>query len=412
MSTDAHSQAKDSFVTSAGQQPTFGVEIHATAAANLLHGNWIKRFSTLNEILGLVALVFVFSFAMLSLKPLWSTLVWVGSSITWIFCAYRLFLKGYFLPGLSVVLLVLPCIFLSTLLYYYFITKRAKHRIHSALSCYVSPVIADAVAERDEDLSSGSSIVEVTLLFGDIAGFTSTAECTSKLETRDLANAYYQTLRAAIERNQGMYLDAFGDGFLAIWGHPIRVSNPSDLALNCAEEIQRELDNLCMKKKIPVIKLRFGIHRSEVDFGNFGGDAGLKYTAMGDGVNLASRLEGLNKFLGTNLLLSKEVLNDLKGSSEAIPLGSIQVYGKSAATEIFTLPTLELDASFIDSWTQALNLFKERKWEKARHAFERVRNEATGEFSKTAALYLQFVDKYEKDEPSHDWAGELRLENK
>lgn len=411
MSTDTHAQAKDSFITSSGAVPTFGVEIHATVAANLLKGDWIRRLPQSREVVLLAMAVFAVSFLMLSLKPIGSGLILLLISAAWTLTSYYCFLQNRFIPGLTVVLLVLPTIFLCTTLYYYFAVYRSQRRIRHAFAHYLMPEMVNRIAETPHKLELGGQLSEVTMLFSDIEGFTSWVEKSNPMQVSALLNSYFTEIGGIVLEHEGTLLKFIGDGMFVVWGAPIPVLSPSDCALNSALRIQEKVGELSKNKDFPLLRTRIGIHRGKVLVGNFGSVRRFDYTAIGDGVNTAARLEQLNKKFGTSILLSGNVLNNLKADFDLLSLGSVCVYGKEKAVPIYTVFGNDLSAVERKQWCAAIDLFQKKDWISARRIFEEICDRKKT-LTEAARLYADFSILYQNLGVPDQWAGELRFDSK
>ncbi len=402
---------KDSYISAYDGNQYFGVEVHATAAANLFHSDWIKRYPLQLEIIGLGIGIFLVCVVMFSLKPYWSALVMLLIAGSWAACSYNAFLNGRFIPGLIAILFILPLIFLASTLYYYLVIYRSQRRIHSAFAHYLMPEMVDRIADNAEVMQLGGQLIEVTMLFSDISGFTTLLEKADPGQVTSMLNKYFSEIAAIALEERGTLIKFIGDGMFVIWGAPVDISEPSDYALKSAIRIQERVAQLTHIEQFPELKTRIGLHRDTVVVGNFGSARRFDYTAVGDGVNVASRLEQLNKKFGTSIIFSESVRNDLHNEFSFVPLGRVQVYGREYGVDIFTIFDQNPSTEVLALWSAAITHFSTREWKEAEAIFTQVKLREQ-RLKLASQLYLEFIESYKILSPEDEWCGELRIDSK
>jgi len=404
----------DSFhVSSFHRDAMFGVEIHATAAANLLTNDWITRASGALETIVLLSVTFIAVFWIFVLKPLWAAPLGVGLIVTWSVAGYLSFMNGFFLPGFSLVSAIIPLALLINFLLYYVLTVRSQQQVERAFQFYLSPEMAKEMSRSTKALELGGEGVHATALFTDIAGFTQTTEGMLPAEVSTMLNAYFTEVMDVIFERKGTLIKFIGDAVFVIWGAPIKVPEHARLATLTALEIQRNVDTFNRSKRFPSLITRIGINTGPMVVGNLGSARRFDYTAIGDTVNLASRLEGLNKYFGSTLIISESTrreLGELPGVT-VLPFGLIQAAGKREATAIYGL----FDTSFADdvaqTWQKALTHFRRRKWEEAQGCFNTIVS-VEPRLEKAAQLYLRHIAHYSSQAPDEEWEGHLEFDSK
>lgn len=407
----AAAAGKDIFFTPFMKGGTFGVEIHATAAANLISGNWIRRLGKGEEILALSAFVFVVLLLLLSLSPYYSGLTLIAVCALWAIASYQAFLRGFFLPGLIANVLVFPVAFLISLFYFYALVYRRQHAIREAFSRYLTPEMVDRIAEEPEHLKLGGKLVEAAIFFSDIASFTSLSEHAAPEEVSRSLNRYFTEI-ANIAMDQGGTLIKFiGDGMFALWGAPLAVQNSATRAASTALLIQKRLLELAKKQVLPFSETRIGIHYGLALVGNLGSEKRFDYTAVGDAVNVASRLEQLNKHFGTSILISQNIKDKLSPEFNCLRLGMVKVCGKEEALPVYSLRLEPLTPQIEDLWLKGLELFAKKEWGQSECSFEEVLR-LIPELKKIAALYLREIQLHKGLSPQADWKGELSFDIK
>lgn len=269
------------------------------------------------------------------------------------------FLKGFFISLLEAVILLIIIIYLfnsniiipmvspfltifltygGVMLYRGLTEEREKKKIRSTFARYVTQQVVQEILENPEAMALGGKRKECTILFSDIRGFTSMSEKMSPEEVVGILNEYF-TVMVNLVFEYGGTLDKFiGDAIMAVWGAPI--SHPDDVkrAVLCALKMGDELKKLQEKWQSegkPAFDTGIGINTGEVVVGNIGSLERMDYTVIGDNVNLASRLESLNKEYKSHILISEMTYNKIKDIVEVRPIEEVQVKGKTEKIMIY-----------------------------------------------------------------------------
>lgn len=253
--------------------------------------------------------------------------------------------KNYFLP-IVYPLLTLIGVFLSMITYKYGYSERQSREIKRIFSNYVTERVVNELIKNPSMVKLGGERKELSILFSDIRGFTTLSERSNPEQVVELLNEYFKEMTDVIFKWEGT-LDKFvGDAIMVFWGAPFPQEDHAERAVSCAVEMIERLRMLREKWKKegkPELNIGIGINTGEVLVGNIGVEGKkMDYTVIGDHVNLASRLEGLNKQYGTNIIISEFTLNKLKERNAEIlrrikieSLGKVKVKGKERAVEIF-----------------------------------------------------------------------------
>jgi adenylate cyclase len=215
-----------------------------------------------------------------------------------------------------------------------------RDQVRDLLGKVVSPAVAAELLRKDVTL--GGEEREVTVLFSDVRSFTTMCEALPPQEVLGTLNRYFTRMSAIVEAHGGVVDKYVGDAIMALFGAPLASPNDADRAMETALEMCEALDELNSQQQVrgyPVIKIGIGINTDVVIAGNMGSQARLNYTVIGDGVNLASRLEGLTKTpeYATRIIISSTTLTKAKGRYQTRPLGEVAVKGKQKPTEIYAL---------------------------------------------------------------------------
>jgi adenylate cyclase len=228
----------------------------------------------------------------------------------------------------------------SLLGYRYFKEEKDKRELQAAFSKYVSGDVLQEILKNPSKIALGGEEREITVLFSDIRGFTALSEKTTPKELVRILNKYFTAMTNEILKNHGVLDKYIGDAIMAFWGAPLPDENQADNAFLAArgmaerlKEVNRELE----EKGDPTIAIGIGIYTGPAVVGNMGSEERFDYTAMGDTVNVASRLEGLNKEHGTTLIIGESTKEKIKAATDAKFLGEVQVKGRAVPVKIYTV---------------------------------------------------------------------------
>jgi class 3 adenylate cyclase/CHASE2 domain-containing sensor protein len=242
--------------------------------------------------------------------------------------------------------------------------RRQRHFIQNTLSLYVPPSFVQQLEDHPEMLVLGGERRELGLLFTDIHGFTTMAE---QLDSRDVGrvlNSYLDGMTAAIQKNEGTIDKFIGDAVFALWNAPLDVEDYATKSVLCALEMDRFTEQFRKQMNaegIPLSYTRIGVHAGAAAVGNFGSRHRFSYTASGDAVNAASRLEGLNKTFGTRLCVS-DATRVLCRGIEFRPIGSVILKGKTEALDVWEpLHEGAHDADYLARYTAAFEAARDHK---------------------------------------------------
>ena len=294
---------------------------------------------------------------------------------------------------------------------------RAKVRIQETFGRYLDPRIVAGLIDRPELTRAGGDRRVMTVLFCDMKGFTSLSEGMTPSGMLTVLNEYLTIMSAAIREHNGIIDKYIGDAIMAFWGPPFNEAE-EQARLACLAALT-QLDRLIpfrhalpelmgIRRGLPDIDMRIGIATGDVVVGNIGSDVTKSYTVMGDTVNLASRLEGVNKSYGTRILISETTALMAEGAIEAREIDSIVVVGKSEPQRVFEALGRrgELDPATTllrDRFAAGLAAYRRQAWAEARAEFEGCLGVAPGDGPSRALLAR--VAHLAEHPPGPDWNG-------
>ncbi|NMC63693.1 MAG: adenylate/guanylate cyclase domain-containing protein, partial [SAR324 cluster bacterium] len=399
---------KDSFETPFRGEQMFGVEIQATAAANLLQRKWVQRMPIFAELVWLGFLTLGLSLLMIRFRPQWGFLILFISVIAWMLIAYAAFLSHIFMPGSLLFFMVLPAVYTMSTLRYYIETFHAQQEVERAFRLYLPPEMARQMRSNPQALKPGGEELIGTALFTDIAGFTKVSEKMKPSEVSAMLNAYFTKIIDVIFEYEGTLIEFMGDAVYVIWGAPIKRPDHAERASRCAIQMQLVIKEFIEAGEFPPLQTRIGIHTGSMLVGNLGSTKRFTYTAIGDSVNLASRLEGINKYFGTSILISENVVNDLSDQLNPLFLGKITVAGRVEAVKIYTLLEEKICEELQTLWLKGLEAYMLKDWFKATQIFREILNESEL-LAKASNLYLSEITRMKIEGVPEAWNGEIRF---
>lgn len=319
--------------------PMSGVEIQANILEMMLNKDFLYVIPYWYSLIILIVLGIITILITLKFSPFKSLLsiiiiLLIYAIITQIAFQYRFILN---LTDSSLAI-ILP--FISLVIYRYMTEEKEKRRIRSIFSRYVDKSLVDEIVEKTEEISLGGVRQEVSILFSDIRGFTTFSENLPPEEVVSLLNEYLTEMTKIITKNNGV-LDKFvGDAIMAVFGAPLPQENHAFLAAKTALEMQDKVkvisDKWVAEGKSP-LKIGIGVHTGEAIIGNIGSELRMEYTAIGDSVNLASRIEGLTKEYDCPILISKQVYDRVKDQVGAEFIAEVKVKGRKEPVKIYKL---------------------------------------------------------------------------
>jgi adenylate cyclase len=303
--------------------------------------------------------------------------------------------------------------FLATLVINFLRTSREKTFLHMAFSRYLSPAVINEIIADPAKLNLGGEKREMTAIFTDIQGFSTISEQLDPVNLVRLLNRYLTTMSDIIMENLGTVDKYEGDAIIAYFGAPVYREDHAALACRSAlaiKKAERDLNAAIKEEGLSPSPLftRIGINTGDMVVGNMGAENKMDYTIMGSAVNLASRLEGVNKQYHTGGILISEYTKEKIGDEFIIrSLDRVRVVGINAPVRIYEILGLQsqpglYDAEELAAWEKAVGLFERGFFDMAREIFSFLAKKAPQD--NTAKLYVEWCLTY-MDSPPRDWDG-------
>jgi len=319
-----------------------GVLIHATVADNILNRDYLYRARPLANGVALLLAALLAGLAVSTVTAVWaSAALGVGLAGTYLALAFWLFGGQHLWLDAGTPSLAILLTFTGGMAVNYVTEGRQKRQIREMFSKYVAPEYVSQLAEDPSKLHLEGQRAELSILFSDIRGFTSISEKMQPPEVIAFLNVYLTEMAAIVIRSGGTLDKFIGDAVMAFWGEPVPYTDHADRACDCAlamRDATLKLAERFASEGKPPIRIGIGINTADVVVGNIGSlEHKLDYTVIGDGVNLASRLEGLNKDFSTTIIISEFALAKLGDRFAVRPLGDVKVKGKERPVKIYEL---------------------------------------------------------------------------
>jgi adenylate cyclase len=391
---------------------TPGVEIQATAFLNLLRGDWLNRLPPNLELAILLICGAIFGFSLARFRPLPATGIsillaaFAGIFAYLSFVHLRIWFPWLLLELQIFVALAWSVVFNSIRLY-------VQNKLYEAsLEMYLSPKLVKKFAADRNLLKPGAKKETLTILFSDIASFTSISEGMDSDELAHHMNSYFQTaVSGCIHHTDGTIVKYIGDAIFAFWNAP---EPQDDHQLRACEAALKFRDQPPQYMNSQQLITRIGLHTGVANVGNFGSTARVDYTALGENINLASRMEGLNKYLGTEVLITQETFDGVQGRLVARFLGLFKLKGFERSVGVYELVgTPDRAQSFRAlhaAFAAALELFQEKKLAEAGIAFQKVLEMHPQDGP--SKFYLKHLAELKEHPLPADWTGEVELKEK
>jgi len=398
-----------------------GVEIHAQLLEQILQGAFLVRpdWAVGAEILFalLVGLGLIIALPRIGALP---SAVLGGASVAIAFGgSWLLFRQAHLLIDPVYPWAVLTLVYLVGSLLGYLRTEARQREIRGAFSHYMSPHYVDELARHPERLQLGGQARIMTIMFCDIRGFTSLSE---KLDAESLThfmNSFLSPMTEIITERKGTIDKYIGDCIMAFWNAPLDDPDHVKNAVQAAQAMRRKLVELnrewqaeaAYRVFLPV-RIGIGINTGECVVGNFGSQQHFDYSLLGDPVNLASRLEGLGKVYGIDLVIGEETAERL-GDPALIEVDLVAVKGKSEAGRIYTLPPEQAaEEQLIDQHSALLGAYRRQDWASALRLLDDGRLAAARHLAPVYDLYRRRIAQFQIEAPPANWDGVFTAEEK
>jgi len=362
----------------AHNQTTSPIDLAATALGNLIDNTWLKPLRSAYQFLLLLGWGMLLSAycAIRSYRLAITVILASGAAYTY-FAYYEFVTAAIWLPLTIPLALQMPLVLTAASVIHFRHTNRTKTKMQLALHKLLPKEVVDNIPHQPDTMIMDTSgkLTQGVCLATDVCDYTQLSEALKPKALIDLMNTYYQTVFPLVNQHGGFVTDLAGDGMYAVWAHNDHNQQARSNACQAALAIKQNLAAFNQDQPYPLIT-RFGLACGEISIGHTGFTGRLIYRAIGDPVNTASRIEALNKQLGTHILVNAAVIADLDDFFLR-DVGLFILKGKAKPVHIFELMATQQQASDRDraltaAFAKALALFQDHQWLPARQAFSKI----------------------------------------
>src|SRR5438067_661317 len=399
---------------------------YVNALPAILSQRYLRRGPVVEafEVVFLIALALIFAFLFAKVKVQYALpLVAVSAVVVWA-GATGAFWSGYDVFA-ALPLVELGAMFVLVTVYRYATEERDKRALRKAFQLYLNPEVMEEMLEDPAALQLGGKDAEATVMFADIRGFTTISEQLSAQNVVHLMNEIFSPMTDNIFEKRGTLDKYIGDCVMAFFGAPVQTelhaANGCDAALLMVETLGRLREKWHIEEPdLPDVDVGIGLNSGHMVVGNMGSHQRFNYTVMGDNVNLASRIESLNKEYGTRILISEPTLAAArKGLKDEAAytvreLDSVRVKGKKEPVRLFELrrrgqATTE-ELPLLSGYAEALALYRTQKFGEAGVMFESLLTRFPGDGPCT--LFVRRCEEMMQNPPGREWDGVFKMEHK
>ena len=389
-----------------------GVEVHANIIQGILDGRilhapgYTQGFEFI--LVALIGIVLTFTLPMLS--ALFSTLVIVISIIILIASNFYAWTSAQLVLPIAAPVLLVILLFALQMTYGFFVESRGKRQLAHLFGQYVPPELVDEMSAKMDDITLDGEMRDMSVLFSDVRGFTTISESLEPKELTSYINAFLTPITKVIHDNRGTIDKYMGDAVMAFWGAPLEDKQHALHALNAAIAIVERMKSLreeFTEKQWPEIYVGVGVNTGMMNVGNKGSEFRVDYTILGDAVNLGSRLEGLTKVYGVDIITSEFTRHEVP-EYEYRELDRVRVKGKDKPVSIYEPLGLIENVSkeerkLLRQFHIGIKQYRAQNWDAAEREIFALSQLEPGR--KIYKIYLNRIMYYRKNPPGANWDG-------
>ena len=395
-----------------------GLEVHATIIDNILKQDFLTRpqWARVYDLFAVIVLGLLTGIALPRLSALKGLFFALGLFMLHIMVARRLFVSSGVWLNIVYPLLVLLIAYISLTVYHYITEERERKKIRGAFGRYVSDTVIHQMLKDPEQLKLGGEERTLSVLFSDLAGFTSYSEYLTPRAMIDLLSEYFEEMTEQVFAHEGTLKEYVGDELMAIFGAPLEQPDHARRACAAALAMQkrlRALREVWTAMDRPALRARTGVNSGNMLIGNLGSSYRFSYGALGDHVNLGSRLEGLNKVYGTEILIGENTAQLVDGTFQLRELDQVRVKGRTQPVRIYELLAHAEDAlpealqQTMQSYAAGLAAYRQQLWKDALEQFEHVREIRPDD--QASRVMAERCRIYQGTSPGENWDGVFQM---
>jgi len=393
---------------------TPGVYVHATAIENILNQQFLIRFYGMAIIESILILILGIMLGIILPKlPVTSSLFFTLGVL--ILCGvidlWFIFPAGYWVHGMAPMIQA-AAIFIVVTIHRYLTEEKEKQFIRKAFQFYLTKSVVDQMLKDTSSLKLGGQKKELSVIFTDIRGFTSMSEQLEPEKLAQFLNSYLTPMTEIIFKHEGTLDKYIGDALMAIFGAPLVQQDHAQRACLAALDMSDKLNLLQQQwsaQGLPAIEIGIGINSGPMAVGNMGSEMRFDYTVIGDNVNLASRLEGINKEYGTRIIISESTYLLVKNEIVVREIDIVRVAGKKEPVAIYELRSRRSqlqtpqEEHLLMNFSMAISAYRQQRFSDAITLFENVLKIQPND--KCSQIYIKRCVNMQRNPPAKDWDG-------
>jgi adenylate cyclase len=395
--------------------PTYpGVEVHASVIESILTQTFMLRpeWSKLFNLLAIVCLGTLVGAALPRLSPVKGLAFAVAVAVLYSLMARWLFVTAQVWLNVVYPLLALLGVYIVVTVYFYVTEQRQRKQVKETFQHYVAPLVIEEMLQDPGRLKLGGEVKVLTVLFSDLEGFTSYSERFSPNEMAEMLGEYYNRVTEQVFLHRGTLKEYVGDELMAIFGAPLEQADHAVQACAAALAMRDKRHELAAEWKgsgRPHLKARTGINSGPMLVGNLGSKYRFAYGVLGDQVNLGSRLEGLNKAYGTEILIGENTARLVEGAFSLREVDMVRVLGRAQPVRIYELvarlgtPTSPEAEKAAKAYAAGLDAYRQKMWDDALALFGQALMDCPND-GPCRTMILR-CEAYQSTPPPADWDG-------
>ena len=389
-----------------------GVEIQATIADGILQDNYFYKpeWTKGAEIMTTVFFGLIFTFLFPYLGPRSTTILSLVVPICMVFLNNLLWVKTGLIIFIFIPILLIIALAFMNIIYGYVFETRKRERLKEMFGQYVPEEHIDEMLKGADSFALLGEDREMTVLFADIRNFTTISETMTASELKNMLNEFFTPMTEIIFKYQGTIDKYIGDLIMAFWGAPLSDKKHAEHAMTAALEMQEaviQIQKVFAARGWAEVNIGIGLNSGVMSVGDMGSKFRRNYTVLGDAVNLGSRVEGLTKFYGVNLMVTEATQKDQKKFIFRA-LDRVRVKGKKLGVAIYEVVCLKKNASpeleqEINLSNRAIDNYFNQQWDSAEKLFSELHEKHP--HVKVYNLYLKRIKEFVENPPPADWDG-------
>ncbi|TSC55448.1 MAG: adenylate cyclase [Parcubacteria group bacterium Gr01-1014_18] len=392
--------------------PLSGVELHANTIQTILERKFLTPLSSGQLWILCLALAGFWTWIFFHTRVLLSSTLAVIFATSAMVASFLFFENGILFPLLAA-LIILVLSYFGALLWRYFQTRDQKRLIKKLFENYVDPQIVAQILDHPDSVKLGGEKKEVTIFFSDIRGFTAISEKMEPETLMNYLNEYLSIMTDIVIKNKGIVDKFIGDAIMAFWNAPLDLTDHPQWAAKTTQDMSAALVDFNRKwtaQGYPPVDIGIGLNTGAAIVGNVGSSNRFDYTLIGDSVNLASRVEGLNKEYGTQILVTESTYTKIKAQFLCRYVDLVAVKGKTKGVSLYEILNKPYTPQYLKLYQEAVQNYKERRFNQAALEFEKLSKMENADT--VVAKYIVRCREYIKNPPPGDWTGIWEMKHK